>query len=140
MPAAKKTTRLPRRPKTGLQAAPRDNFDRCKYYFHYEIAAKDVGPLVKEWIKKEFSKEDAKAILANPEYQFTMFSHWAATIFWLNEGLEWEERWYCFRDRVHAHYEKLIEPGKKILKTKKDDEEKKSNVIRLTPQQLMARK
>lgn len=139
MAVAKKKAIRTRRPKTGIDAAPRDNFDRCKYYFHYEIESKQVSTLIKDWIKKEFSKEDSKAILACPEYKFTMFSHWAATIFWLNEGLEWEERWYGFRDKVRAHYEEYIEIGKKILAEKQEVQEEK-NVIRLTPQQLLARK
>lgn len=138
--AAAKKVKVPRRPKTGLAAAPKDNFERCKYYFHYEIASKDVGPLVKAWIKQEFSKEDAKSILANPEYQFTMFSHWAATIFWMNEGLEFDEKNIVFKNKIRAHYEKLIEPGNHILKQKKEVEQQKTTVIRLTPQQLMARK
>lgn len=138
--AKKKAPRLPRRPKTGIDAAPRDNFDRCKYYFHYELEPKAVSGLVKAWIKKEFSAEDARDILACPEYKFTMFSHWAATIFWLNEGLEWEERFYGFRDKVRKHYEGYIEIGRKIRAEKKSEQEEKSNVIRLTPQQLLARK
>jgi hypothetical protein len=45
-----------------------------------------------------------------------------------------------FKNKIRAHYEALIEPGNEILKSKIADEEEKSNVIRLTPQQLMARK
>jgi hypothetical protein len=96
--------------------------------------------MVKEYIKREFSKEDAKAILANPEYQFTMYSHWAATIFWMNEGLEFDEKTMVFKNKIRKHYEQLIEPGKVILSQKKAVEEEKTTVIRLTPQQLMARK
>lgn len=138
--AKKKAPRLPRRPKVGIDAAPRDSFDKCKYYFHYEIEPKQCATIVKTWVKKEFTQEEAKCILACPEYKFTMFSHWAATIFWMNEGLEWEERYYGFRDKVRKHYEEYIEIGKDILANKTEDKEEKSNVIRLTPQQLLARK
>ena len=138
--AKKKAPRVPRRPKIGIAAAPKDNFDRCKYYFHYEILPRDVAPLVKAWVAKEFSKDDAKAILAHPEYQFTMYSHWAATIFWMNEGLEFDDKNKIFKERIRGHYEKLIEPGLQILKEKQGAAEEKTNVVRLTPQQLMARK
>lgn len=137
----KKTVRLPRRVLTGAAAAPTDSFGKCKEYFHFEVDNKETSNLVKEYIKKEFSKDDAKAILANPEYNFHMFSHWAATIFWLNQGLEWEERYFPYRDKVRAHYENLIEPGKKILKEKVEVvEDKSATVIRLTPQQLLWQK
>lgn len=133
---------MPRRPKTGLAAAPQDSFDKCKFYFHYEIEPKQVSGLVKDWIKKEFSKDDCAAILANPEYQFTMYSHWAATIHWINEGLEWVEKYLAYRDGIHSHYKKLIEPGKKILAERKKEVTPDDGVVvvRLTPQQLMARK
>lgn len=136
----KKKPRLPRRPKTGLAAAPLDNFDRCKYYFHYELDKKDVSSIVKAYIKKEFSKADARAILAQPEYKFTMYSHWAATIHWINSGLEFEEKHYGYRDKVRAFYEDMIEEGNKILKSKKAEDAESAKVIRLTPQQLLQRK
>lgn len=134
----KKKPRLPRRPKTGLAAAPLDNFDKCKYYFHYELDRKDTSAVVKDYIKKEFSKDEAKAILAHPEYKFYMYSHWAATIHWINLGLEFPEGKTAYRDKVRGFYEGMIEEGKKILSEKKEDEV--TNVVRLTPQQLMARK
>lgn len=134
----KKKPRLPRRPKTGLAAAPLDNFDRCKYYFHYELEKKDISGIVKTYIKKEFSKDEAKAILANPEYKFYMYTHWAATIHWINSGLEFPENKTAYRDKVRGFYADMIEDGKKILADKKEDEDTK--VIRLTPQQLLMNK
>jgi len=137
---AKKKPRLPRRIKTGLGGAPLDKFDRCKYYFHYELDKKDVAALIKAYIKKEFTKDEAAAILSLPEYYFTAYSHWAATIHWMNSGLEFDEKNFPYRDKLRPFYEDLLEKGKDTLAKKNQEDASATNVIRLTPQQLMQRK
>ena len=140
--ARKKPVRLPRRKIAGAEAAPLDKgFRACADYFHLDVDKKQLSEITKGYVKQEFSKEDSKAILANPEYHFTMYTHWAAAIWWQNKELDFGEQ-QGYKNKLRNHYEKLIEPGLKILAEKKKNTEQEAakKVIRLTPQQLMARK
>lgn len=139
-PTKKKAPSLPRRKLVGVQAAPKDSFAKCKEYFHYDVDKKDISSVTKAYVKKTFSKTDAEKILANPEYQFYMYTHWAATIFWIEQGLPFDEKFQPYADKVKQHFEALIAPGEQILATKKQEVQKDATIIRLTPQQLMARK
>ena len=144
MPVAKpkkKKTTVRRRKLTGIKGAPLDSFVKCKDYFHFEVERRELVSLVKDWVRKEFDKDDAKAILANPEYNLYMFAFHGATIHWLNNGLEFDEKYVEYRDRLRPHFENLIESGNKIIAEKKGDEpESDKKVVRLNPKQLMQNK
>ena len=91
--ARKKPVRLPRRKIAGAEAAPLDKgFRACADYFHLDVDKKQLSEITKGYVKQEFSKEDSKAILANPEYHFTMYTHWAAAIWWQNKELDFGEQ------------------------------------------------
>ena len=90
---ALKGKRLPKkkqrsRARTGVLGAPIDKgFNAVKDYFHIEIDRKDLISQHKTFVKKNFSKKDARYILANADYKFLM-THYAATAFWYNTGQE----------------------------------------------------
>jgi len=139
--ATKKKKAIPKRPKTGLKAVPLDrDFRYCRSFFQEEIDQKDIIKLAKDYVRKTFSKADAQAILSNPEYHFSMFNDRAAAIFWSNHGLEFEEPFHEYPERVYQAYAELIEPGREILESKKKDEEAKSQRKVVSPQELMRRK
>ena len=129
--------KLPPRMKQGVAGIPLDNWEKAKYYVHYELDKKPTMEIVKTYIKKEFSKSDAKAILANPDYLFHMYSHYATGIVWLNNGLEFPDNWKQLTTRIKEFYSEYIEKGKKILAEKEKEAQAKSNVRVLTPQQRM---
>lgn len=130
----------PKRVKTGLKGVPLDKgFTYCHRYFYDEIDQKEVAALTKEYVKKTFDKKDAQAILANPEYHFSMYNGRAAAIFWSNHGLEFDSRYAEYPERVYAEYEALIEPGKRIL-ADRQQKEQKADVVKLSPQELLRRK
>src|SRR6056297_3945080 len=113
----KKTkTTTTKRVKTGISACPLDRgFGMCRRFFYDEIDDKSVTKICKDYIRKTFSKSEAQAILANPEYHFSMYNGRAAAIFWQNHGLEFEEPFEEYPERVYQAYAEMIEPGQAIL-------------------------
>ena len=139
-PTAKKKS-IPKRPKTGLKSVPLDrDFRYCRAVFRDDIDQKDIIKLAKDYVRKTFSKADAQAILANPEYHFSMYNDRAAAIFWENHGLEFEEPFHEYPERVYQAYADLIEPGQAILDSRKHDEDAKAKRKVVSPQELMRRK
>jgi len=132
---------IPKRPKTGLKGVPLDKgFGHCHRYFYDEIDKNDCLKLCKEYIKKNFSKDDAAAIFANPDYHFWLYNGRAAAIFWMNHDLEFEDKWASYPKRVYQDYAELIEPGKQILAERKAKDEKAAAGPKLSPQELLRRK
>lgn len=125
------------RVKTGLAGIPMDNFDHAKWYIHFDLDKKPTGEIVKGWIKDNFSKADSKAILANPDWNFTMHSLYATAAFWIRNNLEIPEKWNTVKDRLQSFYGDLIAPGKLILAEKAEKAKADSNKIVLTPQQRL---
>ena len=129
------------RARYGLVNIPIDKgFEATKYYMHNEVDRKDIADILKTYIKTNFSKSDAKAMLANPEYKFTIFSHYSATIYWLNAGQETDERISQYVDGLKRYCADLLERGKILLKEKEAEQKEKGNVVTLSPQQKLERK
>lgn len=131
---------VPRRPKTGVGAAPVEDFYKFQYHFHYELENKSVSEVVKNYVKKTFNKNDSQAILANPEWCFTAYSGIAAAIHWMALDKEFPPSYRNYPQEVKNYLTRLIESGKTLLAQKKQDEKAQSNVKVLTPQQRMAKK
>ena len=140
----KKTKSNPKRAKTGINACPLDRgFDMCRRFFYDEIDDKAVSKICKDYVRKTFSKSDVQAILANPEYHFSMYNGRAAAIFWQNHDLEFESPFEEYPNRVYQEFSKLIEPGQEILESKKKNSGDTANSQKnkpLTPQELLYRK
>ena len=112
-------------------------------YFHMEVDKKEFATITKAWVKKNYSKADAKAILANPEWNFTSHSYIAASIVWSDAGKNWDDlgpSYAGYATCVKRKMDPLIESGNQIIKEKKEADVAKSNVIVLTPQQKLFRK
>lgn len=138
---AKKKKVVSKRAKTGLNAVPLDRtFGYCRHFFYEEADSKDVTKLCKDYVRKEFSKKDAQAILANPEYHFLMYNGRAAAIFWMNHGLEFEEPYQEYPVRVRQAFEELIKPGQQIIDQKNTEDESKTQRKIVSPQELLRRK
>lgn len=139
--AKKKKAPLPRRPRTGLAGIPVDeSWDKMHYYFHFELDKKSTSGIYKDYIKKNYTKAQQKKILACPEYCFTMYSHYALAIYWMNLGREFDEKHKDYGNGVKRYIKSLEERGAEILKEKKAEVKKKENIIVLTPQQKLRRK
>lgn len=137
----KKTVRA--RARTGIAAAPIEKgYDVVKYYFHMELDRKDLAASIKTYVKRVYNKKDASAILANPEYKFTAFSHYACISFWMNSALPTDEKTEYWENSLKKYLAGLIESGKIILSEneKKVENKANDNVITLSPAQRLANK
>lgn len=78
--AGKKKVRA--RTKFGLAAAPIDGaFREFIQYVHREVDSKEYGEVVKNYVKRKFDKENAKAILSVPAWEYSS-SHMAGICYW----------------------------------------------------------
>ena len=77
--SAKKTTRAPRRGVNRFSLMPTDNWDKARFFAHYDLERKDCGTKVKEYIKKNFDKDVLTKVNRLPDWKVDMNSHWAAT-------------------------------------------------------------
>ena len=77
--ASKKTTRAPRRGVNRFSLMPTDNWDKARFFAHYDLERKDCGTKVKEYIKKNFDKDVLTKVNRLPDWKVDMNSHWAAT-------------------------------------------------------------
>jgi hypothetical protein len=77
--ASKKTARAPRRGVNRFSLMPTDNWDKAKFFAHYDLERKDCGTKVKEYIKKNFPKDYLTKINRLPDWKLDMHSHWATT-------------------------------------------------------------
>lgn len=137
LPKGRKKKRVVLRKRTGAAAAPTDRgFSVFKDYFHFEVEKKEYSTILKSYIKKTRSKKDASAALRNPEYKFTTFSHIAAACAWVIDDNELPESTLI---HLNKYIDSLVSEGADIIEVKKA-EEKKVEKVRLTPQQLIARK
>ena len=95
-----------------------------------------------EWtyIKNNYNKSDASAILSNPEYKFYTFSHYGAISYWLNSGLPADEHTTIYEKGIKKYLATLLDQGKLILKEKKTEEKNTAKVVSLSPMQRLQRK
>jgi hypothetical protein len=77
--SSKKTTRAPRRGVNRFSLMPTDNWDKARFFAHYDLERKDCGTKVKEYIKKNFDKDVLTKVNRLPDWKVDMNSHWAAT-------------------------------------------------------------
>lgn len=144
MTVKKKVRAIRARARVGLAAAPLDNFYKLKFYFQYETDEKDISKIIKAWIKEAYSKDEYTAIMANPEYHFTMPFHLAACIFWKtqNPDVDFPEpsNYKHWEKVTREYYTPLIAKGNSIILQRKGNEEKNSNVIVLNPHQRLRNK
>lgn len=74
--SSKKTVRAPRRGVNRFSLMPTDNWERAKFFAHYDLERKDCGTKVKEYIKKNFGKDVLTKINRLPDWKVDL-SHWA---------------------------------------------------------------
>ena len=139
----KKTVRA--RARTGAGAAPLERgFNPAVLgYFHMEVDKKESADIMKRYIRQTFSKEDAKAMLACPEYMFWSMSHYVATAYWILCDMDLTQ---CVKPKsdyiagLKRYTDTMLERGTKILAEKKVEEKSTGNVVSLSPMQKLERK
>lgn len=78
---------------SGYAAAPTKSFWAFKDYARTEIDKKETAKVIREYIRDNFSKEEAKLMLDCPEWCYTLPYYVASTIVWKNLGHDMPEGW-----------------------------------------------
>lgn len=121
-PRKKKVIRLVRRGVNRFALAPTDNWLKAKHFVHYEIESKEWGTRIKEYIKKNYSRDIVAAINRLPEWKTSNSSHWATTVLYLEISPELVPDDYS--KGIVKWINTLAEEGRKIAKDKKEEEKK----------------
>ena len=134
-------------PKTGLNAVPFDKgFQSTLQYFQYNVEKKEIGDIVKTYIKNNYNKSNARCILAHPDWKLSAYSHYGCVAYWLNTSQEihckkmLQDTLDGYVTSFKNYLTELIEPGKILLEEKKLKEKEKGNVVVLSPQQRLQKK
>jgi hypothetical protein len=91
---AKRKQKTKSRVKTGLGGAPLDRgFMQYKSYIRTEVDKKDIAGLIRNYIRKEYTKDEVKIMFSASDWQFYLYTHIAATIGWKNAELEFPISW-----------------------------------------------
>lgn len=111
----KKSTPLPRKPKTGIAAAPTVSFHWFSDYIRTDVEKKEIAGVIRTYIKDNFKGEERTILLSAPDYYYGEYGV-ASTIQWKALGFEWPAKWdgvaklKRFIDRVRtAGAAKLLE-------------------------------
>ncbi len=124
-PIKRKKAPAARRKLSGAAAAPMDDYNKCRDFFHFEVDNKDCAAIVKAYVKRVFDKEKARLILKNKEYNLCK-SHVATFCHWQNAGQTASESTIQY---ITGYFENLEEQGKSIVEEIKAVEaEKPKNV------------
>ena len=123
------------RKKVGLAGAPLDKgWPAFKFYVHYQCDDKECLTISRNYVKRNFSKSDAQAILVHPNYHIAQH-HTSAILHWMNLGNEFPENYARAPEYIKDKFDLLIESGKNILKAVK--KKKAVPTVKITIQDRM---
>lgn len=129
------------RVKTGIRGIPQNRgFRAVDYYMHYDLEKKDLVKLAKDYVKKNYSKEDAKAINANAEWNFSMYNGIVAAAYCMDNNIDFPEEYARYPQEVKTYFDGLLLKGKGLLRAKALLEEVRETKKILTPQQRLLNK
>lgn len=134
----KKTTRAPRRGANRFSLMPTDNWDKAKFFAHYDLERKDCGTKVKEYIKKNFAKDVLTKINRLPDWKLDMNSHWAAAAHLIEVNPDIVPDSY--KNGIVVWINKLADEGAELVAKKEEaeGEEKPKKVVNI--QEIMREK
>ena len=132
----KKKIPLPRKAKTGIGAAPTNNFAHFAEYFRVDLDQKEISYILKKSIKDNIKDKDlVKQYLSVPDYYFTtMNSLHCAIIVWKEKGFDLPET-YNFDKSTKLFYDGLNKAVKK-----KVSEFEKIKMPKKTPADVLKKK
>jgi archaellin len=116
MMAGKKKVRA--RQKFGLAAAPIDgSFRKFLQYIHREVDSKEYGEVVKNYVKRNYSKEISKDILSVPSWEYSS-SHMAGICYWDSLDNKFDSGYEHAIDWIKDKFETFQLKGWSINKSK----------------------
>lgn len=133
----RKRKAAPRKRKTGIGAIATDRgYTYFRQVFHMDVDSKDCSNVIKGYVRKEFNKADAQAILKNEEWRYNK-SHIGSYCYWV--GLEDVEPVPEDSHEWMANYfNELLIRGKTLVKEQKAEEKKKAKMYTPSIQERMA--
>jgi hypothetical protein len=105
-----------------------------------DVEKKACSDVLKSYIKANYSKKEVSLILQNPEYSFTMYTHFSATAYWITLDLEKDWVVETYEKGLNEYIKELLEFGKEIAEEKAKEEKKPSNVIQFNPRERLEQK
>jgi len=118
-PKKKKTVRVSRR-LSGYGLMPTDNWHKAKHFVHHEIESKDWLMKVKEYIKKNCTKEQEAAINKLPDWKICSGSHWPTTVEMLTQNPEIVPE--AYKTGIKKLIENLLEQASVLIETKAQED------------------
>ena len=121
----KKTVRAVRRGANMMPLMPSKNlnWDRAKYYTHYEVESKEWLSTVKTYIKKHYDKKIVANINKLPDWKVGGKSHWTCAAYLLDNNPELVPSVY--KEGIHKWILDLAEEGAALVKEEKAEEKAK---------------
>jgi len=105
---------LKKRKQLGLAGAPTEgSFDIFKAYLHQECDSKDYAEVVRNYVKRNYSKEEAADILKVPTYEYAT-SHTAGFCYWQTLNNEFTGRYENALNYLKDKFEELRLKGSQI--------------------------
>ena len=121
----KKTVRAVRRGANMMPLMPTKNlnWDRAKYYTHYEVESKEWLSTVKTYIKKHYDKKIFTNINKLPDWKVGGKSHWTCAAYLLDNNPELVPTVY--KEGIHKWILDLAEEGAALVQEEKAEEKAK---------------
>jgi len=137
----RKRKALPRRVRSGAGAIPVDKgYESAKQYIHLEIQNKDLVDMFKAYVRNNYSKDELKAVSANPEYKMWNHTHYVTIAWWLTMEHPRCEKVEYWEPKLKNYIADLINSGLAILAEKKAEVKEDVKVVSLSPMQRLQNK
>lgn len=134
MQTKRKKAPLPRKPKTGILAAPTESYQWFAEYLRTDVEKKDLAGVIRTWIKDNFKGEERTLLLAAPDYYYTSEYGVAATIQWKKIGNEWPAYWDGDK-KLRTYVERTRTAALAKMAEKEDSD--KPNVPQRSPMEIV---
>lgn len=89
----RKKAPLPRKPRTGIAAAPDHDWEAFAAYFRMDMERKDIAGVLRNYIRTNYKGEEQKILLSAPDYMYTVKYGPAASIAWADMNKEFPTKW-----------------------------------------------
>jgi len=119
-PKRKKATPLPRKPRTGILAAPTESYQWFAEYLRTDVEKKEIAGVIRNYIKENYKGEERTLLLNAPDYYYTSEYGVAATIQWKSLGYPWPARWDGNK-KIQSYIDRTRAAALKKLLDKQED-------------------
>lgn len=142
--ARRQTTRrrkkapLPRKPRTGIGAAPDHSWDAFAAYFRMDLERKHIASVLRNYIRSNYKGEEQKILLSAPDYLYTVKYGPAASIAWEDMKKEFPPKWNHKRC-VEVYIDEVRNAAMRKLAEKNDSDAKAAKKPVISPMDRVKR-